>query len=449
MVDPPHDTSEAAPLRMGVGKSKRKALSASWGELGRQNGGPGAHSNDDNEDADLSDAAEGSSLPDTFSIPLIKKERPNGVPLLVANMPSQVLGSMNDSDRFRADINGRAEDLGVSSAAYRAVPIEAFGAALLRGMGWAGPQAEGGQEGKEKEKEQKPLVAREPRLGLGAIAKPPDEKAKGASKQAQREAWKERADEQASAAAARLAVGALVWLREARFAGRRACVINVTSVPGLDRVAVRLESDGAETDVRRADAVLLSEQELRDRPYSGDIAVGPAAAQAVVGVALHGSKRKPEDGEAAGQQKRARVECAEGKGEDKDRRREREKEKEKEKEAQWLRPGIRVRVVSKKVGGSAAYLQKGHVVDVYGEGVCSVQLQAAGALLEGVRQRHLETVLPALGGGCVLLAGEHRGKLARLLEKRKEQQAAVVELQEELDVLVVAMDLVAAVAGSG
>jgi hypothetical protein len=33
----------------------------------------------------------------------------------------------------------RPDDPGVTSAAYRDVPIESFGAALLRVMGWQGP----------------------------------------------------------------------------------------------------------------------------------------------------------------------------------------------------------------------------------------------------------------------------------------------------------------------
>lgn len=47
------------------------------------------------------------------------------------------------------------------------VPIEEFGAALLRGMGWAGPQ-----EGDESVTDVEP---RHQRLGLGAQPKPPEE----------------------------------------------------------------------------------------------------------------------------------------------------------------------------------------------------------------------------------------------------------------------------------
>jgi hypothetical protein len=87
-------------------------------------------------------------------------------PLLLANLPEELLGLNDDDQRFKVDISLRAEDISVKSDAYVNVPIEEFGAALLRGMGWTGPS----EEDKEREKKsQEPLFARENRQGLDTI----------------------------------------------------------------------------------------------------------------------------------------------------------------------------------------------------------------------------------------------------------------------------------------
>lgn len=89
-------------------------------------------------------------------------------PLLMLNVAPELLNIANESERFKYDVSSRAEDLNVRSEIYDAIPVGQFGAALLRGMGWAGPDKE------EKNKKEEKIVAREHRLGLGAQAKPPD-----------------------------------------------------------------------------------------------------------------------------------------------------------------------------------------------------------------------------------------------------------------------------------
>jgi hypothetical protein len=58
-----------------------------------------------------------------------------------------------------------------------------------------------------------------------------------------------------------------IWLRDARYGGQRAEVLATKGVPGLDKIRVRLESDGSVIEVRRTDAVLLSKEELAENPY--------------------------------------------------------------------------------------------------------------------------------------------------------------------------------------
>jgi hypothetical protein len=119
--------------------------------------------------------------------------------------------------------------------------------------------------------------------------------------------------------------------------------------------------------------------------------------------------------------------------------------------AGWLRAGIRVKVISKRVGSGQFYLRKGCVEDVHcsstsssGSKVASVRLDQQSGLQE-IKEKYLETVLPAEGGACLLLVGEYAGCLAVLLEKDAARNRACVQLVEDKVIVTTSMDEVAAV----
>lgn len=95
-------------------------------------------------------------------------------PLLLANIPEEIRAITDDGERFKADIMLRPENIDVKSESYKSVPIEEFGAAMLRGMGWSGKQND-----ESKTLSSFDVLPRENRLGLGAAPKPPEEKGKG------------------------------------------------------------------------------------------------------------------------------------------------------------------------------------------------------------------------------------------------------------------------------
>jgi hypothetical protein len=169
-------------------------------------------------------------------------------PLLMQNVAPELLKISYENDRFKYDVSSRAEDLNVRSEIYDAIPVSQFGAALLRGMGWQGPDKEEGAKKEEK------LVAREQRLGLGAQARPPEKPkhhkgnplagpgaaqggaaAEAERKEKERRRWEARAQEKLRDQ--KLFDGDYVWLRApAELSGRRAVVLAAQGVPGLDRV---------------------------------------------------------------------------------------------------------------------------------------------------------------------------------------------------------------------
>lgn len=316
-------------------------------------------------------------------------------PLLLANIAPEVVGAAGEEEKFRVDLAMRAPDVDVHSASYQAIPVESFGAALLRGMGWHGEREEGAAEARKE--------GYSNRLGLGAVAKPPDAKhAHKPGNRASSEAWALRGEERVRAQTLR--EGDLVWLRAEGLAGVRARVVAVRGVAGLDRVRVLLE-DGRTTEVRRAEAVL-------EEPAGPAPATEPSTAPSIAP-------------STEAQESALSVEVTQP--------------------SNWLRAGIRVRVVSRRAS-SAAYLAKGTVTDVFMAGAEGALLLDGGAALDRVKCRHLETVLPRVGALGVLLAGARRGQLCRLLEKDRARGEAVLRLEDELLVLRVPMDELAALA---
>ena len=78
--------------------------------------------------------------------------------------------------------------------------------------------------------------------------------------------------------------------------------------------------------------------------------------------------------------------------------------------ASWVLADIRVRVVSKSFEGGRLYLKKASVADVTAPRECVIELSETGEVLSRVPQRALETALPKRGGRVVVLAGERRGQ---------------------------------------
>ena len=406
-------------------------------------------------------------------------------PLLMANLAPELLAAKDDEERFKVDISMRPEDLNVRSDAYKAVPIEEFGAAMLRGMGWTGPdESTEATENQRKQliEDKERMVPRESRLGLGATARPPEEKGRGNKERnaQKKKEWDKKALELLKKQT--LTEEDIVWLRDPQYAGRRAVVIAVRGVPGLDRIRVRLESVGTAVEVKRTDAVLLSTEELTKDPFKGvpvddnsaagsnnstkffglvdnrsDVAASSSSSSAtgdsrkrgrdVTGVADDDHKGKQqrsshregssssssgsraEDRDKGGSKKESTAAFADNGG-----------------PTSWLLTGIRVRIISKKVESgpsSSCYLAKGVVLDVPDRGRGTVRLDD-GRVVEAIKEKYLETVLPSIGGTCTMLLGAFRGQSATLLEKRKDDGQVVVQLSEDLELVVLSMDHIAA-----
>lgn len=89
----------------------------------------------------------------------------NVVPILQQNAVPGLDQFADVTDKYRHDVGLRPDELDVHSDKYSEVPVEDFGAAMLRGMGWKGTFEEDKDGGDDPKPRQK-------LLGLGATAKP-------------------------------------------------------------------------------------------------------------------------------------------------------------------------------------------------------------------------------------------------------------------------------------
>jgi len=110
----------------------------------------------------------------------------------------------------------------------------------------------------------------------------------------------------------------------------------------------------------------------------------------------------------------------------------------------WLFPQIVVRIVSKSFSNGKYYLKKGVIDDVIGPTKCAVQLMESEKLID-VEQKMLETVIPKTGEKVMIVNGDQRGKIGKLLSKDKNDSGdavAVVQLSHDLSIQSFDLDLV-------
>jgi hypothetical protein len=190
-------------------------------------------------------------------------------PLLMLHVAPELLQIRDETERFRYDMSHRADDVSIRSEAYEHVPIEEFGAALLRGMGWkeevdtavtrSSSSKKGIDDGNSNRGQlgSSRMMPRERNLGLGAMPKPPalsgshghsKDKDKDLDRRKDKEAldsqWRHKVSDRILNQ--RIAEGDVVWVigtsssssssSASSLAGQRGLVVAATGVAGLDRI---------------------------------------------------------------------------------------------------------------------------------------------------------------------------------------------------------------------
>ncbi|XP_007120994.2 G-patch domain and KOW motifs-containing protein [Physeter macrocephalus] len=95
----------------------------------------------------------------------------------------------------------------------------------------------------------------------------------------------------------------------------------------------------------------------------------------------------------------------------------------------WLHRDLRVRFVDKLHKGGQYYNTKMTIEDVLNPGTCVCRTDE-GQVLEGLREDMLETLVPKVQGDWVMVVlGPWTGRVGRLLDRDREQSRALVQLQ--------------------
>ena len=324
---------------------------------------------------------------------------------------------LNDAERLKRDLKLRPDEETVDGDEWRHTPIEGFGKAMLRGMGWKGKKSD--------DTKSVQAVVRPGRLGLGATAKPWERRKNGDSKKT-----KSRQSKQG------IVEGAHVGVIKGPYEGDLGIVSDVVG----SSFVVQLEHFGDKTQPKS----FLLHIDSRDTFREFTQAHPPPK----------GKKKKKESDRSSGDttttktttstKKRSRNE------EDAEEKRKKKKKKKKHRKEErdvaevprsntklWVRPHIRVRMIGKK-----CYRMKACVLRVVDSvrGDCHVRLEESGKLVEGVRQRDIETVLPKSGGEVIVLGGSRRGQRAKLVDINKRREVATLQIYQDMSIVKVHLD---------
>lgn len=326
-----------------------------------------------------------------------------------------------------AERNGRFEstdELWMDVQEYQDMPVEKFGEALLRGMGWekgkpVGRNPKGSVEARE-------YVRRPERLGLGAKPKEiqPKPRRKGRLGEPDRSGknmvmvdehgnvkhTKTLDEKLVSREKLGLYAGKPVVILRGPHDGLHGKIVQIDRKRDPEVAKVMLELSG--------EAVEVNSQFLGNPSERSEMA--PSS-----------KKRTNEKSDTSMQQKLPRLESQ-------------HQESQGRRTRSWLFPNIRVRIIDKGYLGGRYYLKKGYVLDVITPTSCDILLDDSSRHLSDVDQSLLETVIPRTPGAPMqVVRGEHRGERGEFVSRDSSRGTVAMQLGVDYSVKTLSMDDVA------
>lgn len=354
----------------------------------------------------------------TTAVKLELQADPSAAPML---LPPE-----EDLRRFQQQLQAAAEESTLDD--YTSTPIEEFGAALLRGMGWEEGKAVGRRNIRGTVPQPIEFVPRPSGLGLGANPAP-------APPKKERKHIKPGESRQAKPDMVALDANG-----------------NIKNVRGLDEKLVERNSLGAKpgktmriVEGRHSGLscmVLALEPHIEGRSDRATVRLLPSETTATVRckeLAEQGSGK-----DKTNSRKRTQAQSDSDLSEthrvsDPSKRKRLAPSDEEDvlasasSEKPWLAHHIMVKVVDKQLQGGKLYLKKAEVIEVLQPKVCTLYSRDTRRYYSNVHQSQLETVVPQEEGARVLvLQGRYKGQRARLLKRSKDAQIAVVQFLSDL-----------------
>ncbi|XP_069501386.1 G-patch domain and KOW motifs-containing protein [Ambystoma mexicanum] len=359
------------------------------------------------------------------------------IPLLMQN---RVPDGFEDGDKV--DVSLRPES--ATDVDYDVVPVEAYGMAMLRGMGWK--QGEG--IGRTFKQDVKPLEhqLRPKGLGLGAD--------RSAVKDLEPNKYRrppKPGEERQEEETGELVTGALVQIETGAHKELYGKVEGVD--PDNARAMVKLAIGGKVVTVTQYSLRLVSKKEFEKN--SKDLSLLSKAHKAE-------EQRKEEEKRNELKTYSQMVIKDHNHSEKSDKKRKTQKDSDRDspmmkqskssdgicntsssRSTHWLQRDLRVRFIDKQYKGGKYYNCKMRIEDVLSPELCVCRTED-GRVLDGITQSMLETLIPKAEEDFVMVVlGSHSGQVGRILRKDKEKSRALVQLlRDEVNVLKLDFDAI-------
>ena len=334
-----------------------------------------------------------------------------------------------DLRRFQQQLQTAADEATLDD--YATTPIEEFGAALLRGMGWEEGKAVGRRNIRGVVPQAIEFVPRPSGLGLGANPAP-------APAKKERKHIKPGESRQAKPDMVALDANG-----------------NIKNVRGLDEKLVDRDSLGAKpgktmriVEGRHSGLlclVLALEAHIEGRSDRAIVRLLPSETTATVRCKELAEKGAGKSTDKHNHKKRTHAQSDSDLSEthrvsDSSKKQRAVPSDEEEdvpvsnfSDKPWLAHHIMVKVVDKQLQSGRLYLKKAEVIEVIQPKVCTLYSRDTRKYYSDVHQNQLETIVPQEEGARVLVVqGRYKGQRARLLKRNKEAQVAVVQLLSDL-----------------
>ncbi|KAJ7317521.1 hypothetical protein JRQ81_003683 [Phrynocephalus forsythii] len=351
----------------------------------------------------------GTKVDPAFSIPLLMQNRiPNGY-----------------EDGEKVDVSLRPDSSNETD--YEEVPVEAYGLAMLKGMGWK----EGEGIGHTFKQDVKPLENRlRPKgLGLGADRSAAQElEPSGPRRPLKPGEVPPKGKEEPLG----LVAGGAVFIE----AGPHKELYG--KIEGVDgdnaRVMVKLAIGGKTVTVSQHGVRPVTQKEY-DK-LAKDLSRLSKAHKEKEAEQRNGSKldaeNKPSEDKKGDRDKKRKHTAGTERDESTGKQSKREgSSNSSNRTPHWLRRDLRVRFVDKLYKGGKYYNTKMVIEDVLKPDTCVCRTEE-GRILDGIHESMLETIIPRSDSNQVMVVlGEHSGQVGHILRRDKEQSRALVQLQQD------------------
>lgn len=105
----------------------------------------------------------------------------------------------------------------------------------------------------------------------------------------------------------------------------------------------------------------------------------------------------------------------------------------------WVLPGILIRVIDRKIHRGRLYNLKFKVSDVLDDYRFTI-IGRDSILYDDLSEKHIETVIPPIGSSVMILRGDHRGHLGKLLQRDRKRNSVLIHSTEDGNTLTLTQD---------